>query len=108
MSDIDRAIAEAEELFVAAGRAKVKAEAMDERRKRVRAVLFTKYRGDGKGSGESEQYAIADPAYEAACTDAELASYDAEELRAKAEAKRLKFDAWRTRESTKRAQMNLR
>lgn len=106
--NMERAIAEAEELFVAAGRAKVKAEAMDERRKRVRAVLFTKYRGDGKGSGESEQFAMADPTYEAACTDAELAAYDAEELRAKAEAKRMRFSAWQTANATERVKMQLR
>jgi hypothetical protein len=37
MANIDRAIDDAEELFVRAGRAKVKAEAEDMRRKRVRA-----------------------------------------------------------------------
>jgi hypothetical protein len=106
--DINKSIAEAEELFVEAGKAKVRAEQLDERRKRVRAALFVKYRGDGKGSAESEQFAMADPAYEAACTDRDMAAFDAEELRAKAEAKRMGFEAWRTANATKRAQMNLR
>jgi hypothetical protein len=105
---IDQAIDEAERLFVAAGRAKVTAEAMDLRRKRVRAALFVKYKGTGKGAGESEQMAEADPAYELACCDWETAALEAETLRAQGEGKRMRFEAWRTRNATKRAQMNLR
>lgn len=107
-NDIERAIFEAEELFVAAGQAKVRAEAQDLRRKRVRATLFVKYKGDGNAAGASEQMAEADPAYEQACADWELAAMDAETLRAQAEAKRMRFEAWRTSAATKRAQMNLR
>jgi hypothetical protein len=106
--NIDRAIADAETLFVQAGQARVKAEAMDLRRKRVRATLFVKYKGDGNPAGASEQMAEADPVYELACADWEAAAMEAETLRAQAEAKRLRFEAWRTSESTKRAQMNLR
>lgn len=106
--DIDRAIHDTEDLFVRAGKAKVKAEAEDMRRKRVRATLFVKYKGMGKGAGESEQFAEADPVYEAVCTDWELAAYDAETLRAQAEAKRMKFEAWRSANATERARMNLR
>ena len=105
---LDRAIAEAEDLFVAAGQAKVKAEAMDLRRKRVRATLFVKYKGDGNPAGASEQMAEADPVYELACADWESAAMDAETLRAQAEAKRMRFEAWRTANATRRAQMNLR
>ena len=53
MSNIERAIAEAEELFVSAGQAKVRAEAQDLRRKRVRAALFVKYKADGNPAGAS-------------------------------------------------------
>jgi hypothetical protein len=105
---LDRAIDEAERLFVSAGRAKVTAEGLDERRKRVRATLFVKYRGDGKGSGESEQFALADPVYELACADWEAAAMEAETLRAQAEAKRMRFEAWRTASATERAKMGLR
>ena len=108
MQDIDRAIAEAEALFVGAGQAKVKAEGMDLRRKRVRAVLFVKYKGAGNAAGASEQLAEADPVYELACVDWETAALEAETLRARAEAKRMHFEAWRTVNATKRAQMNLR
>jgi hypothetical protein len=106
--DLERAIFDAEELFVRAGKAKIAAEAADLRRKRVRAALFVKYKGQGKGAGESEQMAEADPVYEAACMDWELAAYDAETLKAQAEAKRMRFDAWRTANATERAKMNLR
>jgi len=108
MQDIDRAVDEAERLLVEAGQAKVKAEALDERRKRVRAVLFVKYRGDGKGSAESTEFALADPVYELACADRDAAAMEAETLRARAEAKRMKFEAWRTAKATERAAMNLR
>jgi hypothetical protein len=105
---MDVAIHEAEELFVRAGKAKVAAEAADLRRKRVRATLFVKYKGDGNAAGASEQMAEADPVYEAACVDWEIAALEAETLRAQAEAKRMRFEAWRTASATQRAQMNLR
>lgn len=108
MADIDRAVDEAERLFVSAGQAKVRAEAMDLRRKRVRAALFVKYKSAGNAAGASEQMAEADPVYELACTDWENAAFEAETLRAQAEAKRLRFEAWRTNAATERAQMNLR
>ncbi len=108
MADIDRAVDEAERLFVAAGQAKVKAEAMDLRRKRVRAVLFVKYKGEGNPAGASEQMAEADPVYELACADWETAALESETLRARAEAKRLKFEAWRTTNANNRAAMNFR
>jgi len=109
MSDaIDRAIEETERLLVQAGQAKVKAEAMDFRRKRVRATLFVKYKGDGNAVGASEQMAEADPVYELACNDWEAAAMESETLRAQAEAKRMKFEAWRSANATERAKMNLR
>jgi len=108
MTDIDRAVDEAERLFVSAGRARVAAEAQDLRRKRVRATLFVKYKGDGNPAGASEQMAEADPVYELACADWENAALEAETLRAQAEAKRMRFDAWRTANATERAKMNLR
>lgn len=108
MADVDRAIDDAERLFVAAGQAKIKAESMDLRRKRVRATLFVKYKADGNPAGASEQMAEADPVYELACADWEAAAMDAETKRAQAEAKRLRFEAWRTNRADERAAMNLR
>lgn len=108
MTNIDRAIDDAEELFVSAGQAKVRAEAQDLRRTRVRAVLFVKYKDGGSGAEESNKRAEADPVYEAACTDWEIAALEAEKLKAQAEAKRMRFEAWRTANATERAKMNLR
>lgn len=109
MSDpLEQSIDEAERLFVSAGKARVQAEAMDLRRKRVRATLFVKYKADGNPAGASEQLAEADPVYELACNDWEAAAMEAETLRAQAEAKRLRFEAWRTKQATTRAQMSLR
>jgi hypothetical protein len=107
-SVLDHSIDEAERLFVKSGQAKVKAEAMDLRRKRVRATLFVKYKADGNAAGASEQMAEADPVYELACADWEGAAMEAETLRAQSEAKRMRFDAWRTANATQRAQMQLR
>lgn len=105
---LERAIDEAERLFVASGQAKVKAEAMDLRRKRVRATLFVKYKADGNPAGASEQMAEADPVYELACADWESAAMEAETLRAQAEAKRMRFESWRSMNATERAKMQLR
>lgn len=105
---IDRSIDEAERLFVSAGQARVRAEAMDLRRKRVRATLFVKYKGEGNAAGASEQMAEADAVYELACADWEASAIEAETLRAQAEAKRMRFEAWRTANATERAKMNLR
>ena len=105
---VDRAVDDAEKLFVAAGQAKVKAEAMDLRRKRVRAALFVGFKEAGNPAGASEQMAEASPEYEQACNDWEAAAMEAETLRAQAEARRMSFDAWRTSQSTRRAQMQLR
>lgn len=105
---IDRAIHEAEQLFIEAGVAKAEAEALNEKRRRVRATLFVHYRGEGKGSGESEQYAMADKRYEEACDVSYDALMRAEVLKAKAEAKRMHFEAWRTANATERAKMGLR
>lgn len=106
--DLDRAIADTESLFVQAGQAKVKAEQMDYRRKRVRATLFVKYKADGNAAGASAEMAEADPVYELAVNDWAAAAMEAETLKAQAEAKRMKFEAWRTANATRRAQMNLR
>lgn len=108
IENVERSIAEAEELFVSAGQAKIRAEGLDLRRKRVRATLFVKYKGAGHAAGASEQMAEADPVYEIACVDWETAALEAETLRAQAEAKRMKFEAWRTANATMRAQMNIR
>ena len=63
---------------------------------------------EGHSIGASSEMAEADPVYELACADWESAAMEAETLRAQAEAKRMRFEAWRTTNATKRAQMQLR
>jgi hypothetical protein len=81
---------------------------MDYRRKRVRATLFVKYKADGNAGNVSAEMAEADPVYELAVNDWMAAAMESETLRAQAEGKRMKFEAWRTANATRRAQMNLR
>lgn len=107
-NSLDRRINDAEDLFVNAGRAKIKAEAMDLRRKRVRAAMVIKHKANVKSVAEAQELAECDPTYELACADWEEAAYEAETLKAQADAMRMRFDAWRTAAATERAAMNLR
>ena len=107
-ANIENAIDEAERLFIQAGQAKVRAEQLDYRRKSVRAAMFVKHKATVKSAAEAAELAECDPVYELAKEDWFAAAMEAETLRARAEAKRLRFDAWRTAQSTLRAQMNLR
>lgn len=105
---IERAIHGLEEALELAGDNRARAEAMDERSKQVKAALIVKYRRDGKGIGEAESFAMADPVYTEAANAWETANYEYRRSDARAEAKRLGFEAWRTRAANERAAMNLR
>ena len=107
-ANIDHAIDDAERLFIEAGQAKVRAEQLDYRRKSVRAAMFVKHKASVKSAAEAAELAECDPVYELAKEDWFAAAMEAETLKARAEAKRLRFEAWRTNQSTMRAQMNLR
>jgi hypothetical protein len=106
--DFDMALDRLEEALTGAASARARVEALDERRKQVLAALVVKHRGDGKGIGEAEHFARADPTYQAAAAEWELANYDYRKTDAAAEGKRLRFEAWRTMNATERAKMNLR
>lgn len=109
MSDgIERAIDEAERLFIEAGTAKAEVRKLDMRRKRIRAAMFIKHKATAKSVAEAQELAECDPAYEIACVELEQADLKSEVLGAQAEAKRLRFEAWRTQSATERAAMNLR
>lgn len=105
---LERAIDDAERLFVDAGRAKADASRLDRKRKRVRSALLIKHRANVKSVAEAEALAESDPVYEAICIELDEAELQFEVLEARAEAKRLRFDAWRTVNATERAKMNLR
>jgi hypothetical protein len=105
---IDHAIDDAERLFIEAGQAKVRAEQLDYRRKSVRAAMFIKHKASVKSAAEAAELAECNPVYELAKEDWFAAAMEAETLKARAEGKRMRFEAWRTANATKRAQMNLR
>lgn len=108
MGDIDRAVDEAEQLLISAGRAKIRAASMDLRRKSVRSAMVVKHKGGGLSQGMAEHEAECDPTYELAKADWEAAATEAVTLEARAEAKKMRFEAWRTANATERAKMNLR
>lgn len=91
-----------------AGEARAMAEAMDERRRQVRAALIVKYRGGGKAVGEAGEFAMADPVYTEAADKWIDANYAYRRTDAKAEGKRARWDTWRTKAATERAKMQLR
>lgn len=105
---LDRAIDDAERLFVEVGEAKADSSRLDRKRKRVRAALLIKHRANVKSVAEAEAQAECDPVYEAICIELDEAELRFEVLAAQAEAKRMRFDAWRTANATERAKMNLR
>lgn len=107
-ANIENAIDDAERLFVEAGQAKVRAEQLDYRRKSVRAAMFIKHKACVKSAAEAAELAECDPVYELAKEDWFAAAMEAETLKARAEGRRMRFEAWRTANATKRAQMNLR
>jgi hypothetical protein len=107
-ANIENAIDEAERLFIQAGQAKVRAEQLDYRRKSVRAAMFVKHKATVKSAAEAAELAECDPVYELAKEDWFAAAMEAETLKARAEGKRMRFESWRTKQSTLRAQMNLR
>lgn len=91
-----------------AGEARAEAESLDEARKQKRAVLFVKYKSQGESASTSEQMAMADPVYEEALAQWTAANLAYRRLDAEAERRRLAFEAWRTLNANKRAEMNLR
>lgn len=80
----------------------------DRYRKQIRAKWTVNHINDGNAIGKSEQLALLEPEYQAACCEAEKAEEAAGVAAVEYEAARAWFEAWRTLESTKRAEMNLR
>lgn len=91
-----------------AGEARAKAEALDERRKQIKAVMIVKFRGEGKGMAEAEAHALASETYKLAAGEWEIANYDYRAAEAKAKTRELAFEAWRTANANERARINLR
>ncbi len=105
---IERAISALSDDLTAAGEAKAEAENLEEIMKQKRAVLFVKYKSSGESASTAEQMARADPLYAEASAVWMSANLKYRRLDAAAEARRLAFEAWRTLNANKRAEMNLR
>lgn len=105
---IERALHGLGEALSEAGVARAEAEGLEERMKQKRAVLFVKYKASGESATTADQMARADPAYEEALADWTAANLRYRRLDAEAEKRRLSFEAWRTLNANKRAEMNLR
>ena len=105
---LERALDALETALEAAGEARANAEALDERRRQVRAALIVKYRGQGKAVGEAAEFAMADPIYIEASDAWAEANYLYRRTDAKAEGKRARWETWRTQSATERAKMSLR
>lgn len=84
------------------------AEQLEARLKSKRAVLFIKHKIDKRSDKLAEALAMADPEYQEAQAEWELANIRYRRLDAEADAARLRFEAWRTASSNKRAEMSLR
>lgn len=107
-SAMDRAISDAESLFEQCSIARAEAENADERRKQIRALMFIKFRDEGKAIGEASERAMSTPEYKAAADDWMSANITWRTLEGKARGKELRFEAWRSANSMKKAQMGLR
>jgi hypothetical protein len=109
MSDtIDEAMERLRVAMLESATAMSEAARLDERRKIIRSQLVKKYRAEGKAVGESEHLAMASEAYEAAVNEHYLSDLDAVTKKATADFLKIKFEAWRTRSSNRRAEMNLK
>lgn len=80
----------------------------DRYRKQVRAKWTVHHINAGNTVGKSEQLALLEPEYIKACEEAEEAEEQAGAAAVEYEAVRSWFDAMRTLEATKRAEMTLR
>lgn len=105
---IERAIAALTDDLSAAAEARAEAENLEEAMKQKRAVLFVKYKSSGESASTAEQMARADPVYAEAMAEWTVANLKYRRLDANAEARRLAFEAWRTLNANKRAEMQLR
>jgi len=80
----------------------------DRLRKQVRAQYVVQYINAGCTLGKAESLALVEPDYIEACERAEKAEEDAGIASVTYSAAQAWFEAWRTLEATKRAEMQIR
>jgi hypothetical protein len=84
------------------------AERLEKRLKQKEAMLFIKHRKEAGSAALAERMALADPEYELALAEWEVANIKYRLADAEADRAKLSFEAWRTASSNKRAEMQLR
>lgn len=104
----ERALTALSQALSQAGTARADAENLEASLKQKKAVLFLKYKSGGESAATAEQMALADPVYAEEQADWMKANLSYRRLDAEAEAAKLRFEAWRTLNANKRAEMNLR
>lgn len=104
----ERALHALGDKLTAAAQARGDAERLDKRLKQKEAILFIKHRKDAGSAALAERMALADPEYELALAEWEVANIKYRLADAEADKARLGFEAWRTASSNKRAELNLR
>lgn len=88
--------------------ARGEAEKLDKRLKQKEAILFIKHREAAGSAAMAEKMALADPEYDLALAEWEVANIKYRLADAEADKAKLNFEAWRTASSNRRAEMNLR
>lgn len=96
------------EKLSACAQARGDAERLDKRLKQRQAILFIKHRKEAGSAVLAEAMALADPEYELALAEWEVANLKYRMADAEADRAKLNFEAWRTASSNRRAEMNLR
>lgn len=90
-------------------KARAQKEHLEEFKKSKLAILMKKHERDGhKTNAAQEREARADDDYIALLEGLQAATEEAEALRWELELVKLRFETWRTKESTKRAEMGMR
>lgn len=91
-----------------AAQARGDAERLEARLKQRKAILTIKHRKEAGSAALAEQMALADPEYELALAEWEVANIKYRLTDAEADKARLSFEAWRSCSANRRAEMALR
>ena len=88
--------------------AQSEADRLDGMRKRIFSLMVIEFTGEGKSNAAAEHLARASDQYGEILEKHSDAATAANLARAVYDSKKVAFEFWRTKESTKRAEMNLR
>jgi hypothetical protein len=105
---IERAMHSLGEALDGYAEARGDAERLEKRLKQRHAILFVKHRKEAGSAAMADMLALADPEYELALAEWEVANIKYRLADSEADKRKLAFEAWRTLNANKRAEMNLR